>query len=307
MKTFHRAYAEESQDFNRLCRFITANAAHFRRHSTWPLGRVVDWKYGLYPNKRAYTNFCAENAELWFDGYDQLAGFVICESGDAGFAILTLPGYRFLYAEMLAWTLQAWKERGQKFYTEVTEHQSWELRALERLGFQRTSSFFTRRFDLTAELPARFPLEVGFSIVDMQSHPDYRGQRLLRSNAFAGKDSLSEEEMQELLKFTNYSHHGPLYHAPTDLCVMAPDGRLISGCEALIDGLNAEADIERVVTHSAYRKRGFARAVIQDCLYRLREMGIHNAYIMGYSPEAIALYGSLGAVDEVKDFVYELG
>jgi hypothetical protein len=46
--------------------------------------------------------------------------------------------------------------------------------------------------------------------------------------------------------------------------------------------------------------------VIQECLYRLKEIGIHSAYITGYSPEAIGLYGSLGAVEEVKAFYYEL-
>jgi hypothetical protein len=35
-------------------------------------------------------------------------------------------------------------------------------------------------------------------------------------------------------------------------------------------------------------------------------MGIHNAYITGYSEAAIALYGSLGAIDEVKAFYYEI-
>ena len=34
-------------------------------------------------------------------------------------------------------------------------------------------------------------------------------------------------------------------------------------------------------------------------------MGMRNAYITGYSPEAIALYGSLGAVEESKSFIYE--
>jgi hypothetical protein len=34
-------------------------------------------------------------------------------------------------------------------------------------------------------------------------------------------------------------------------------------------------------------------------------MGIHSAYITGYSPQAIALYGSLGAKDEIRMFEYE--
>jgi len=86
---------------------------------------------------------------------------------------------------------------------------------------------------------------------------------------------------------------------------MAEDGKFVAGCEALIDARNVAADIERVCTHSDFRRRGFARAVIQECLYRLRDMGMRNAYIGGYSPEAIALYSSLGHVDEVKCFAYE--
>jgi hypothetical protein len=37
-----------------------------------------------------------------------------------------------------------------------------------------------------------------------------------------------------------------------------------------------------------------------------RDMGIHNAYITGDSPEAIALCGSLDARDEVSSSLYEL-
>jgi len=138
----------------------------------------------------------------------------------------------------------------------------------------------------------------------MKTHPDFRAQRLLRAEAFQGK-TLNEEELEYQLKYYNHSHAGPLYHPETDLCVMTEDGSFVSGCEALINAHCLEADIERVCTHSNFRKRGFARASVQECLYRLRAMGIHNAYITGYSPEAVSLYGSLGAIDEVRSFVYE--
>ena len=55
---------------------------------------------------------------------------------------------------------------------------------------------------------------------------------------------------------------------------MAQDGTFVAGCEALINAPCLEADVERVCTHSGFRKRGFA------------------------------LYGSMGAVDEVKSFNY---
>lgn len=309
MKTTHRNYSEECGDFLRLTRFFTDHPANRRLYTTWCLGRLVDWKYALYENKRAFPNFCEANAHIWFDGFGALAGFAVSESGDAGFSILTLDGYRFLFEEMLEWVMQTWQGRvndQSHFSTEITEHQEWERKVLERFGFRCEQTFFTRRFDLTGELVPRFPLETGFAIVDMKTQPDFRAQSLLRANAFQKKNGLTEEEMNERLTYFNHSLRGPVYHPDTDLCVVAPDGRFASGCEALINAHALEADIERVCTHSDFRQRGLARAVIQECLYRLKEIGIHNAYITGYSEAAIALYGSLGAEDEVRNLVYEV-
>jgi GNAT superfamily N-acetyltransferase len=308
MKTTHRNYSEENGDFVRLARFFTLHRTDRRTHTTWCLGRLVDWKYALYPNKRVFVSFCNENAHIWFDGFGELAGFVVSESGDTGFSILTLDGYRFLYEEMLHWVLETWQGRvteNSRLSTEITEHQEWEKSILESHGFRCEQTFFTRRFDLTGDLVPRDPLEPGFQIVDMESHPDFRAQSVLRANAFQNKDHLTEEEMEDRLRYFNNNLHGPIYHPDTDLCVMAETGQFVSGCEALINAPALEADVERVCTHSEFRQRGFARAAIQECLYRLKSMGIHNAYITGYNEAATSLYGSIGAVDEVRAFFYE--
>jgi GNAT superfamily N-acetyltransferase len=308
MKTTHRNYSEEQGDFNRLAKYFTQHPMDRRTHTTWCLGRYVDWKYGLYGNKRSFANFCEENGHIWFDGFGELAGFVLSESGDATFSILTLAGNRFIFEDMLQWAMENWKHRVTSecnLSIEVTEHQEWEIKILERYGFYPKATFFTRRFDLTKDLVPRFPLEPGFTVIDMKHDPDLRAQGVLRANAFQNKE-LTEEEMNERIWFTTYNQNGPLYHPDTDICVVAPDGRFASGCEALINAPALEADIERVCTHSDFRQRGFARAAIQECLYRLKAMGIHNAYITGYSEAAIALYGSIGAMDEVKNFFYEI-
>lgn len=309
MKTTHRNYSEEQGDFHRLAKYFTQHPMERRTHTTWCLGRYVDWKYGIYYNKRAFASFCEENGHIWFDGFGELAGFVLSESGDATFSIMTMDGYRFLFEEMLQWAITAYQDRATpecNLSTELTEHQEWEIKILECYGFRPKVTFFTRRWDLTKDLVPRAPLKPGFTIVDMKTHPDLRAQGILRANAFQKRDQLTEEEMNDRLKFTRYNQSGPIYHADTDLCVMAPDGRFASGCEALINAPALEADIERVCTHSDFRQRGFARAVIQECLYRLKAMGIHNAYITGYSQAAINLYGSIGAQDEVKNCYYEV-
>ena len=306
MKSTHRDYSEAAGDFNRLARFIIDNNRDLRARSTWSLGRLVDWKYGLYDNKLAYPAFTDQNAHLWFDGFDHLIGFVISENGDAYFDVVVLEGFRFLYEEMVRWALETWRERGPKYSIELTELQTAEAAIVERLGFSRRSTLYTRCFDLTKEPALSFPLEEGFTLVDMATHSDYLAQRVLCDNAFRDKDETDEGRLKWELRFYNHSHQGPIYHPETDICVMAPDGRLVAGCEALIDAHNLEADIERVCTHSEFRQRGFARAAIQECLRRLRVMGLQSAYITGYSPEAIALYGSMGAVDESLAFVYAM-
>lgn len=307
MRTYHRPYSDAAGDFNRIADFITRHYAHIRTHSTWCIGRFADWRYALYDNKVAGADFWSNNAELWLDGFDRLAGISLSENGDTGFTILTTAGCRFLYSELLDWVLARWSGRGPVLSTELTERQETEAAALVRAGFGDAFTFLTQRYDLTRDLAVGAALEPGFVIVDMASRPDYVRQRLLRADAFRDKREYTEAELQRELEFDAHSRTSPVYHAPTDLCVVAPDGRFASGCEALIDTFNLEADIERVCTHSAFRRRGLARAVSLECLRRLKDMGLRAAYITGYSPEAIALYRSLGPASESASHILERG
>jgi hypothetical protein len=97
------------------------------------------------------------------DGFGRLCGFAISESGDAGFAILMLAGYRFLYAEALSWVLANWGRRRPCPSTEVTERQTSEREDLKRAGFRLKSEFSRRCFDLTCQLPERPKLDDGFT------------------------------------------------------------------------------------------------------------------------------------------------
>lgn len=303
MRTTHRDYAEDAGDFGRLAGLITDDPEHVRAHTTWCLGRIADWKYGLWGAKPSIPRFCERNAHLWFDGFGALAAAAISEDGGPEFVALTTRGYRFLVAEMVAWVLGHWGARGP-LSVEVTEHADVEVAALERHGFRRASEFHAYGFDLTAPLPAAPLLPQGFAMVDMASAPDWAGRRRLRAEAFQGRGDLSDEELARDLELEAAGRESPIYHPCTDVYVRAPDGRLVAGCEALIDARNATADVERICTHSAFRRRGLARAVIHDCLRRLRDMGLTRAYIAGYSPEALALYGSLGAVDRRACWIY---
>jgi GNAT superfamily N-acetyltransferase len=302
--TTHRAYADAAGDFARLARFVTDHDAHLRRHGTWCLGRFVDWRYGLWGVKATTPDFWDRNARIWFDGFGDVAGLAISEEGGPEFTIVTTAGYRFLFAEILDWVLEAWSGREGVRSIELGSLAGPEVASLERRGFRHASSFTAYTFDLDAEPPPPFPLEEGFTIVDMRREPDRRAQRILRANGFQGRSDLTDEEIEQQVRLDERGRRSPIYHPDTDLCVRAPDGRLVAGCEALIDARNAAADIERVCTHSAFRRRGFARVVIQACVARLRAIGLRRAYITGYSPAALALYGALGADEGSEKRVY---
>ncbi len=304
MKTTHRNYDDEVGDFHHISCFIQANNSQIRKHSTWCIGRFVDWKYALWGNKLSTPGFYRQNAHLWFDGFGSLAGFAISENGGHEIAIITAEGYRFLFEEMLVWALENWRGREPGLSIEITSHQLMEARFLEGNGFHQEASFFRSHFDLTKDPVDRYQLAEGYSIVSMTTDADYRAQLLLRQNAFAGKMELSEEEIEQITNISRYGRDNPIYHAETDLCVVARDGTYVSGCEALIDTRNLEADIERVCTHSDYRRQGLARVVIQECLHRLKEMGIKKVHITGYSEGATALYGSLGSRERTEFFIY---
>lgn len=169
MQLTHRSYAEAAGDFTHLCRLLVeVRRDEAWTSSTWCLGRIVDWKYGLWPSKLAVANFWSQNAQLWFDGFDDLVGLAIAENGDAQVAIITTVGYQFLFPEILDWVLDAWADRGPRFAFEVTEQQPLAIRSLEQRGFQRGAPFTIQRFDLTRLTEQRFPLAPGFTIVDMQ-------------------------------------------------------------------------------------------------------------------------------------------
>jgi GNAT superfamily N-acetyltransferase len=304
VNTTHRAYADEAGDFVRLARFITDQDAHLRLHSAWCLGRFCDWRYGLWGVKATTPGFWEANARLWFDGFGDVAGLAISEDGGPEFAILTTAGHRFLFEEILDWVLEAWGGREGTPSIELGVQAGPEVLPLERRGFRHTSSCTSYTFDLRAEPGPPFPLEPGFEIVDMHTRPDRRAQRILRANGFQWRSDLTEEEIEQQLRLDERGRQSPIYHPDTDLCVRAPDGRYVAGCEALIDARNAAADIERVCTHSAFRRRGFARAVIGACLGRLHAMGLRRAYIAGYSAAAVALYGSLGADTRREEPIY---
>jgi ribosomal protein S18 acetylase RimI-like enzyme len=291
MYVYNRPFEDERHDFEKMWRFVREDYAVRQDHFVWLFSRLGDWKYGLWNAQKCMPTFCHDHAQLWFDAFDQLLGFVLSENGDNLFFIFTLESCNYLYAEILDWTIRHWGPRYGTLKTEVHEHQTGALAGLEGSGFHANGVVATTRtYDIQAVSDEPLRLPEGFRIVDMCENNDEHSKALLYRNAYHGEDQVSKLD----LLATTYAHRSPAYEPAFDLSVVTRDGMHVASCVGFNDPQYGVAEIEKVCTHSRYRRLGLAEAVIRTCMQRLKARGIRKAYITGYSNEANRLYEKLG-------------
>jgi hypothetical protein len=297
-------FDDTRHDFEKMWRFLQQDYAQKQDCFVWLVSRLGDWKYGLWNEKKYIPTFFRDYAHMWVNAFDQPLGFVLSENGDNIFFIFTAQGFEYLYAEILDWTIQYWGPRYATLKTEVHEFQAEALAALSGKGFRFLGvEATTRQYDLRAKESETVKLKAGFRIVNMAENADYRAKGLLYVNGFGDKDQVTEFD---LLRF-EYSRQNPAYDPDLDLSVITQDGVHVASCVGFCDPACRMAEVEKVCTHSQYRRQGLGEAVIRECFQRLRQCGIETAYITGYSGEANGLYEKLGPCQHKQWFHYELG
>lgn len=302
MRIYHRPYDEQRGDFPRIWRYLLDDYTLREDAHVWLTSRFGDWKYGLWSENKYFPPFFRENCQLWLNDLDELLGFAISESGDSMFTIFTRPSFDGLYAEILSWVMAHWNDRGEALCTEIHEFQPKAAGLLAQAGFvQRELAGITYQYCLAEKAAEPVLLEPGFRIVDCLEDRNYASKRRVQRSGFVGTDTVRPVDM---LAYA-YSRECPAYDPRYDLSVIDAQGQHVASCLGFVDIEHHVAEIERVCTHSDYRKRGFAKAVIRACFQRLAAGGYHTAYITGMSDGPIRLYNRLGAVREKKWFRYE--
>ena len=305
MRVYHRAFDEGQRDYERMWAFLVDDYASRREAFVWQIGRLGDWSHGLWSEKKLFPSFKRENAELWLNGLGELVGFVISENCGSDFFVFARHGHESLYPEMLAWLKEHWNDRGDELVTEVHEHQTEYVEALEAAGFgKRGLVAVTRQYDLQEKASERVELADGYRIVDMAAHPDFVGKAALYIDGFDGRDDAPSSF--DLLRF-EYSRENPCYYPNLDLSVVTEDGLQVASCVGFPDDGNRMAEIEKVCTHRQHRRKGLAEAAIRECFRRLHARGIEHAYITGYNDAAKGLYEKLGGCWSKKWYAWAIG
>lgn len=306
MRIYNRAFDEKKLDFERLWKFLVDDYADRKDRFIWSIGRLGDWKYGVWSGKKYFPSFMRKNAQLWINDLDELIGFVISENCDSYFNVFAKRGHEFLYTEMLQWVKSNWNDRDGDLNTDSHEDHDLLIQALEKEGFQKKHlPAVTRQYNLREKAEEGIVLDEDYVIRDMHSYPDYRGKVMLYINAWSNGTRGSEISELDWMQY-EYNRESPCYSPEFDFSVVDREGRQLSSCVAFVDYKNNYAEIEKVCTHSEYRRKGLAEAVIRECFKRLHQKGIEHAYLTGLGPETQSLYGKLGEAASVKLFIYAL-
>jgi GNAT superfamily N-acetyltransferase len=289
MRVFNRQFDEAQKDFQKMLAFLVDDYADKQDHYIWSVSRLGGWVSSLAAGHgHFFPNYMRNNAQLWFNSIQDLIGFAISENGNAEFYVLVRRGHEFLYGEIIEWVKANWSDKQGVLSTQADENQHILMQALEKSGFKKGGvNQVSRQYDLL-NMDLSCPiLPEGIVIKDMFTYPNEYGIRLLRNNAFRGTNEVSDFDLARQ-KFGNES---PYYFPHFDVYAETQSNLIVSGCVGLFDYKNNYAEIEVVVTHNEYRRKGLAQAVIIECMRRLRDEGVRYSYISGYSEAAINLYG----------------
>jgi GNAT superfamily N-acetyltransferase len=303
MRLTHRPYDERLGDFETMWRFLQEDYIARQERFVWSIGRLGDWKYGLWRPQKYFPSSFSRHAQLWVDAFGRLRGFVISENFDNVLFIITAKPYAYLYAEILDWTVANWAGRFPALKFEVHELQDEALLALESRGFHcRDEVAVLRSYDLNEKAKEPVVLPAGYRIVHMRENTDVLSHALLYRNGYEGKNEVSEFD----LMLGEYSHQNPDYDPELDFAVVTEAGEHVAACVGFADPSCNMVEVEKVVTHSGHRRLGLGEAVIRACFHRVHQRGITTAHITGYSNEANGLYEKLGPCARKRWFHYEL-
>jgi ribosomal protein S18 acetylase RimI-like enzyme len=94
------------------------------------------------------------------------------------------------------------------------------------------------------------------------------------------------------------------YRQELDCIVETDAGEVVAFCTAWIDEKNAAGLLEPVGTLPDHQRRGLASAVCRAALIALRDAGAHTAQVAFTTPQARALYESIGFTLVAEDASY---
>lgn len=293
----HRTYKERSNDFDRMCLLVSRlGGLHL---CDWSLGRLYEWKYGRWSKESQIDSLFEKQAELFFDGSDQLCGIIITEDFGGSYYILSEKD-RDLIQSMVDFLLQENNSFGP-FVITVPVNDECQKDVLEKNGFVHAGDAdVTYTYHVPDIVKPDIKLPDGFVLISQKEYPNEEEAELLRFYAFHPK-GIYDETIDRAYK---YARENPILSPELSILILNENGKPVSTCMGLWDKYNQFMEVEVVATKREYENRGLAKAVIFECIKRGISKGAKEISISAWEEKTKKLYSSFGKAQVVEKINY---
>lgn len=288
MKTRDAIYTNTDEEYHEVCDFLDA-LAEKDPYMHWESGRMNFWRYNVHGKREPQDPFFRENVHVWRAEDGTMVALFISEYGQNDFFIEVLPEYRGIYPDILGWIDDHWAPSRTSIEIDVFEDDAVKIRKLEAQGFQFKCHFENKRVYDLDRVDLDYALENGFLVQAFSESFNYASRVELVRSAF-NNPQYTADNLRNLAA-------SPDYVDAYNLSVVSPEGEHVAYCVGWYERADPHAGyIEPVGTHVAYRRRGFATAVIKECFARMKANGVKTVEIASRAEPNVSnfLYDSLG-------------
>ena len=257
----------------------------------------------------------ATDVRIWRRNDGPLCGFALVDLSVWGLFYLVSPSEEGgeLEQEILPWACNRASHisRGTSITLRcrrVREDNRKRISSLEQHGFRREDDRqglrMVRRLDVPLDRPV---IPQGFKIRHLSGPDEIEAYVALVNSAIPKATSV--ETHQKWIET-------PEYLPELDLIAVADNGTFAAFCQSYYDPVDLmqserrEGWTDPIGTAPAYRKKGLARAIVLEALWRLKDKGIEDAVlgVAGSHDVAQKLYESIGyrAIYKMYDYVKAL-
>lgn len=252
-----------------------------------------------------------EHVRLWQAG-SKLIGYAILGE-DPSISWQILPGFQWrgIEEDALAWAEERLAELRGK------EHEKWKgslvsgarqddarrIEFLKERGFVFSGEF--AEVNMIRSLEETMPewaIPPGYTVRSVRN-PEEIGDRAAAQRDVWRPWTVGDVSDEDYLRFTAL----PGYDPELDVVALAPSGEIAAYVNGWLDPASGIGDLGPVGARPAYRRHGLTRAVLAECLRRMKARGMDRACVSTTvsNAAATALYTSIGfrIVNEYLDFV----
>jgi ribosomal protein S18 acetylase RimI-like enzyme len=268
--------------------------------------RTNDWRY-WHVGELAFGFFMIDchldprrHVRLWHDG-DKLVGYSML-GDDAYFDWQVLPEHegKGIEDEALAWAeghlaelragdAERWKG---PMMVGTRQDNAERIAFLEEHGFRRGEYVEVNMLRLLSDPIGEQELPPGYEIRSLSADAHEVRRRAEAHREVWHPWTVGEVTDEQYARFMRL----PGYDQDLDVVAVAPDGTIAAYVNGWLDPVNKIGDFGPVGAREAYRRQGLTRAVLLECLRRMKAHGMDRVCVSTGEPNAAArgLYESVG-------------